>query len=82
MREARAQYRSVMNEQKQAARYTTFAAKKIPVSSLVTGEFLKRAGSSDRVFTGSRLAKPSPRGEVSQLNACLPAIQICLFRLA
>jgi hypothetical protein len=45
MRDASVHYRAVMKDPKQAARYRTLAAKKkIPVSSLVMGEFLKRGG--------------------------------------
>ncbi len=45
MREAGAHYRAVMSDPKQADRYRALAAKKkIPVSALVMGEFLKRGG--------------------------------------
>lgn len=45
MRDAGAHYHAVMDDPKQAARYTALAAKrKIPVSSLVMGEYLKRGG--------------------------------------
>lgn len=45
MREAGAHYRAVMSDPAQADRYRALAAKKkIPVSALVMGEFLKRGG--------------------------------------
>ncbi len=45
MRAAATHYRAVMKDPKQAARYRALAAEqKIPVSSLVMGEFLKRGG--------------------------------------
>lgn len=45
MQDAAAHYRTVMKNPKQAARYRVLAAKqKIPVSSLVMGEYLKRGG--------------------------------------
>jgi len=47
MQEAAQHYRTVMEDPKQAARYRSLAArKKIPVSSLVMGEYLKAAKSS------------------------------------
>ena len=45
MRDAGAHYRAVMSDPKQAERYRALAAKKkIPVSALVMGEFIKRGG--------------------------------------
>ena len=45
MEEAGVHYRAVMQDPKRAARYSALAAKKkIPVSSFVMGEYLKRGG--------------------------------------
>ena len=45
MAAAGAHYRAVMKDPRQAARYRALAAKqKIPVSSLVMGEYLRRGG--------------------------------------